>query len=136
MNASHSPNSLTLPTLSTLRDLLEALSKLGALSDPFSSTSQLQSAVQILLDLAGTMGLSSKWVTWLQAIQANPQLLNLVLAVGQYLETLLQTPPPVPASIRGQSSVAASAQLTIDWSHWLSLLGEILQLLEQLLPAA
>ncbi|HTQ37551.1 MAG TPA: hypothetical protein VMJ32_00895 [Pirellulales bacterium] len=135
MNQSNSTRTLTLPNLALLRELLNALASFRDLSDPFTSPSQLQSALELLLNLATTLGLDPKWFTWLQAIQNNPQLLNLVLAVGQYLESFIEpTPSPTPASVCRQSSSRAPTALAIDWDTWLSLLTELVQLLHQLWP--
>jgi hypothetical protein len=85
MNATRSPKSLSLPNLSLLRDLLDALASLHDLSDPFASISQLQNALATLTKLAATLGLNANWLAWLQSLQNDSQLLNIVLAIGQYL---------------------------------------------------
>jgi hypothetical protein len=127
--------SLFWPNLSMLRDLLDTLASLHELSDPFGSSSQLQNTLEQLLNVVSTLGLDVKWLTWLQALQNNPQLLNVVLAIGQYLETLIEPAAPATAHLRLQSANDATAPLAIDWNTWLSLLTEIAQLLQQLWPS-
>jgi hypothetical protein len=136
MTSPATTKSLSLPSITTLRNLLDLLASLRDLSDPFGSPSQLQIALQMLSNLATTLGLDSNWFAWLQAIQNNPQLLSLVLAVGQYLESMIEpTPTPTPASARRQPVDTTATALAIDWNAWLSLVEEIAQLLQQLWPA-
>jgi hypothetical protein len=130
------PKRLSLPNLSALRDVLNWLTSLSNLSNPFASLDDLRSALELLLNLGSTLGLSSQWLAWLQNIHDNPQLLNLLLAVGQYLENFTEpTQPPTPASaLRKQTRYSASATV-IDWNNWLAVITEIVQLLEQLWPS-
>ncbi len=97
MNTRTSPKSLSLPNLNLLRDLLNALASLKDLSDPFASINQLQSALAILAQLGATLGLNANLLAWLQSLQNDSQLLNVVLAIGQYLESFIESNAP-PAS--------------------------------------
>ena len=126
--------SLSLPNLGTLRDLLNLLASLRDLSNPFASLANLRTTIELLQKFAATMGVDSKWLTWLQIIHDNPQLLNLALAAGQYLESVVEpTQPQSSASLRQANSNAAAA-LALNWTSLLALIGEIVQLLEQLWP--
>jgi hypothetical protein len=135
MTSPITPKQLSLPSLNTLRDLLNFLTSLSNLSNPFASANDLISAMELLLNLGGTLDLSPQWLTWLQSIHDNPQLLYLVLAVGQYLESIVESQqPPAPASARRQHIARPVSAAAIDWNTWLTVITEIVQLLEQLLP--
>jgi hypothetical protein len=128
--------SALLPTLTNLRDFLNLLASLRDLSDPFGSMAGLQNAIELLINLGTTLGLDSRWLAWLQSIHDDPQLLNMVLAVGQYLENLLDpTQPPATAGINRPQTVRTETALAIDWNNVLTVVGELAQLLERLWPS-
>ncbi|HEY2827643.1 MAG TPA: hypothetical protein VGJ04_08595 [Pirellulales bacterium] len=125
--------SLAFPNLASLRDLLNLLASLRNLSNPFTSADDLRTAVELLLNFGATLGLDPNWLAWLQSIHDNPQLLAIVLAVGQYLESLFDLVQP-PASISNTSRRGADVHpaVAIQWTNWLALISQIVQLLEQL----
>jgi hypothetical protein len=112
-----------LPNLTTLRNLLEIISTLRNLSDPFSSADSLRRSIDMLLQLAETLNLNAKWTAWVRTIRENPELLNLILAAGHYLETLLEPAPQTKNNISIQS---------LNLQDLLTLLSELIQLLEHL----
>ena len=126
--------SLSLPNLGTLRDLLNLLASLCDLSNPFASLADLRTALELLQNFSATMGVDSRWLTWLQIIHDNPQLLNLILAAGQYLESVVEPTQPQSSASLHRVNRNASAALTLNWTSLLALIGEIVQLLEQLWP--
>jgi hypothetical protein len=121
-----------LPGLATLRDLLDVVSAVRGLSDPFGSLDDLRSALQLLERLGTTLQLNPKWLAWLQSIYDDAPLLEVLLAVGHYVENLID--PAVPAQI-GESSQPGRDDAgiqAVDFSKWLSLFAELLQLIQQL----
>src|SRR5262249_34323104 len=124
-----------LPTLTNLRDFLNLLASLRDLSNPFGSIANLQNAIELLINLSTMLGVNSQWLAWLQSIHDDPQLLNIVLAVGQYVENLLDpAQPPAPAGV-SRSHVRTETTLALDWKNVLTVVGELVQLLERLWPA-
>jgi hypothetical protein len=88
MITSSNPKSFSLPNISALKNLLDVLAALRDVSNPFASLDDLTQALQLLLNVCGTIGISPQLIQWLQYVHDNPQLLEIVLAVGQYLESL------------------------------------------------
>jgi hypothetical protein len=102
MNSSTASKSLSLPNLNSLRALLNLLASMRDLSNPFSSIDDLRRAIELFLDFGTTLGFDSNWLIWLQKVHDNPELLNLLLATGQYLESILAATQPTPTSARQQ----------------------------------
>ena len=131
MNSSISVETSLLPNLTTLRDLLNLLSSLRDLTDPFGSIDSLRKSLDLLSKFAIALGLDSKYLAWINAIESNSQLLNFLLAAGHYLETLLApTPTTLPITAAGSVQIQS-----IDFTKLLPLLTEILQLIQQLRPS-
>ncbi|HEY2883212.1 MAG TPA: hypothetical protein VGJ15_12280 [Pirellulales bacterium] len=84
--------------LGALRNLLDLLAGLRNLSDPFGSPDGLRGAIALLLNLGTTLGLDAKWLAWLQSVLDNSQLFNIVLAIGSYLESLVEAKTSAPIS--------------------------------------
>jgi hypothetical protein len=122
-------NTSIVPGLSTLRDLLEIISTLRGASDPFGSLDGLRGAIALITRLGTTLQVNPIWLAWLQRIADDEPLLDVLLAVGQYVEHLIETP-----AVNQNSQVAGekSSIQAVDFSQWLSLLAEILQLVRQL----
>ncbi len=93
----------------------------------------LQNAIDLLLSLGTTLSIDSRLLAWLQIIHDDPQLLNVILAIGQYVENfLVPIQPAAAASINRPRAARTDLQaLTIDWDNVLSVVGELLQLLER-----
>jgi hypothetical protein len=135
VNAPLFSKSALLPNLTSLRDLLNLLASLRELSNPFSSADELRSAIELLLNFGLTLRLDSKWLAWLQSIHDNSQLLSLVVAVGQYLESLVEsTHSPQTTTSRQSHVIEANTAAAIQWKNLLPLITEIAQLLEHLWP--
>jgi hypothetical protein len=135
MNTPLVSKSTLLPNLTSLRDLLNLLASLRELSNPFSSADDLRTSIELLLNVGLTLGLDSKWLAWLQSIHDNPQLLSLVVAIGQYLENLIEPAQPTQTTTSTQlHSAEAGAAAAIQWKNLLPLITEIAQLLEHLWP--
>jgi hypothetical protein len=129
MNSSTASKSLSLPNLNSLRALLNLLASLRDLSNP-SSIDDLRRAIELFLDFGTTLGFDSNWLIWLKKVHDNPELLNLLLATGQYLESILAATQPTPTSAR-QQRAGSTATLSINWTNLLTLVGHLLQLIEQ-----
>ena len=128
MNSSIAVETSLLPNLTTLRDLLNLLSSLRDLTDPFSSIDSLRKSLDLLAEFAVALGLDSKYLAWINAIESNSELLNLLLAAAHYLETLL-APTPTTLPITANDNIQIQS---IDFSKLFPILTEILQLIQQL----
>jgi hypothetical protein len=125
-------NTSLLPALSTLRELLNIISTLRGISDPFGSLDGLRGAIALLLRLGTTLQINPKWLAWLQSVSDDDSLLNLLLAVGEYLESLVNQPA---ADQHAQSDAAAASDIAnqaIDFASWLAIIRELVQLLGQI----
>jgi hypothetical protein len=121
-------NPSLLPTLATLRDLLDILAALRGAANPFGSLDGLRSAIAIVGRLGTTLQINSKWLAWLQSVADDESLLSLLLAAGQYLESLLSQPTAdqhVQSATHAASDVAVEL---IDLANWLAIISEIMQL--------
>src|SRR5262249_54349459 len=128
-NMTSSPaKTLSLPNLGALRNLLNLLASLRDLSNPFASIENLRATIQLLINFGGTIGFDLKWLAWLQSIGDNPELLNLVLAAGQFLEKLFDKSQSPSATARRHAH--APDMLAINWLNLLGLVSQILKLLE------
>src|SRR5262245_199283 len=78
-----------LPSLTTLRDLLELLASLRNLNDPFSSPEALATTLDLALRFGQTLNLNPTWLNCLRALHNNHELLNVRAPVGHYLESLV-----------------------------------------------
>ena len=136
MTASSNSKSLSLPNLATLKELLDFLASLRDSSNPFTSLDELTSTVQLLLNLCNTIGVSTQLITWLQRLHDNPQLLEIALAIGQYLESVFEPAGP-PAQAKNASTIKGHAadSLQADWQTWLQVIVEIAQLVQRLWPS-
>jgi hypothetical protein len=123
-------NRSLLPTLSTLRDLLDIVSTLRDAANPFSSLDTLRSAIALLIRVGTTLELNPTWLAWLQSISDDESLLDVLLAVGQYVEHLVEASPGnLPPSPQTGPETTIQA---IDLGNWLAIIAEIVQLLGKL----
>ncbi len=65
-------NPSLLPTLATLRDLLDILAALRGASNPFGSLDGLRSAIALIVRLGTTLQINPKWLAWLQSAECAP----------------------------------------------------------------
>ena len=89
-------------------------------SDPFGSLDGLRGAIALILRLGTTLQVNPIWLAWLQSISDDEPLLDVLLAVGQYVEHLIETPAADQIS---QPAGEKSYIQAVDFSQWLSLLG-------------
>src|SRR5438552_12813760 len=78
-----------LPSLTKLHDLLNVLAEFRDLSNPFDSPAALKSTLVLLADVGEILGISDELLNWLDDIESNPALLDLILSVGRFLESLV-----------------------------------------------
>ena len=124
-------NRSLLPTLSTLRDLLDIVSTLRDAANPFSSLDALHGAIALLVRMGTTLELNPAWLAWLQSISDDESLLDVLLAVGQYVEHLIEpSAGNVPSS--PQTTGADVTIQAIDLGNWLAIIAEIVQLIGKL----
>jgi len=64
----------SLPSLSKLHDLLNLLSELRDLSNPFDSPAALKSTLELLADLGAILGVNPDLLNWLTDIENNTPL--------------------------------------------------------------
>src|SRR5436190_14498995 len=114
-------NPSLLPTLATLRDLLDILAALRSASNPFGSLDGLRSAIALVVRLGTALQINPKWLAWLQSVADDESLLSLLLAAGQYLESLLNQPAAdqhAQSTNEGENNVAIEA---INLANWLAI---------------
>jgi hypothetical protein len=118
--------------LTRLRDLLRLIGELRDIVDPFTSRDGLRRSIGLLLELAQLMGVSDPWTDRVRAIVDDDRLLDVVLAIIQYLLGLAShevRDGAVRVSMAGEveRSVVVEQQSLLDW---LPIVVQIINLLK------
>ena len=116
----------SLPSLSKLHDLLNLLSELRDLSNPFDSPAALKSTLELLADLGSILGVNHELLNWLTDIENNTPLLDLILSAGRFLESLI-SPSNQPTHPTNTITIQS-----LGLTQLLPLIIELIQLLHRL----
>jgi len=117
----------SLPSLSKLHDLLNLLSELRDLSNPFDSPAALKSTLELLADLGSILGVNHELLNWLTDIENNTPLLDLILSAGRFLESLVS--PSGPTTTPPTNTITIQS---LGLTQLLPLIIELIQLLHHL----
>ncbi len=115
------------PALSKLLQVVDLLEQLGVAAPTITTADGLRNIVNLLGQLGQLVGVDSAWTSKLQTIIADQQVFGIVLAIVQYVDSLLAAKP--------QAGAPAAAALTIDaqaFADWLPSATQIVRLVKSL----
>lgn len=125
-------NRLDMGPLVKLRDLVRIIGALRDIEDPFASREGLRQSISLLLELAGLLGVPTEWADQVRAIIGDDRLLEVFLAVLQYVLGLAEHAVE-DGSVRVWVQGRPDRAVTVDQKSlldWLPLVVQIIGLLK------
>ena len=120
----------TVRPLQELHDVLALLALAPDLREPLTTESRLRQAIEIMLWLADRLGIDPEWVDRLRLVLANEHVFRIVLAIAQYVSSILDENFDEAEAARLKFSQASIDGQT--FLQWLPLVLELISLWQRL----
>lgn len=120
-----------------VKEILRLVNLLRQLDQPLTTAEGLRQAIEVALEFAELAGLDQAWIDRLRAIAADPTTFNLLLALVQFVDGLLERHEQaqrgraaVPAQLAAASQHQAMAAAQ-EFSDWLPVIVQLVALFRQ-----
>lgn len=114
--------------LTRLRDALDLIAAIREIREPFGSPEEFRKLLTFVVRLAEQFGVDASWLDRWESLLTDDRLVQVVLAIAQYVFGILNRDPVAPSAQSTQMVVVGEQA----FAEWLPLVLELLRLVLRL----